>query len=502
MTNTSAALRTPANGLATTGDEPVVRSSILVLLVEDNEPNQYAMARVLRSAGYEVICANRGRQALDLARAHNPQLVILDIGLPDMLGWDVCRELKHGETTSTIPVLQVSASYTTEQDHVRSLDDGADTYLVHPIEPTVLLATVKALLRLRTAYDALRRSDERLLTVLNNAPLILFAVNRDEVYTLFTGNGVGRLDLSPESIVGQSIRTLHANDARFLKNAAAALQGHTFVDDLPFHGRWFEVRYNPLRGSLAALDGFVAVATDITDRRNAERAREEMLAIVAHDLRNPIDTIQINVGVLRRALERYLPAGVPAQAEEMLARMARSVQRAERLITDLLDGAKMEAGTFTVTASEQNMMPLLLETIDVMMPIARAKEVQLIHEISEDLEACFDATRLSQALCNLLDNAIKFSPSQTTITLRLISEMREVVIAIEDTGRGIPEADFPHLFNRFWQGTTNREHGAGLGLSIAAGIVRAHGGRIWAENRPSKGATFYVALPKERAVRP
>lgn len=499
MTNTSAALRAPAN--AGTGDDSAIRSSIRLLLVEDNEPNQYAMARVLRTAGYEVICASRGRQALDLARAHNPQLVILDIGLPDMLGWDVCRELKQGKTTSTIPVLQVSASYTTEQDHVRSLDDGADTYLVHPIEPTVLLATVKALLRLRTAYDALRRSDERLLTVLNNAPLILFAVNREGLYTLFTGNGVDRLNLSPETVVGKSIHALHAMDTRFLKNAATALQGHTFVDDVPMHGRWFEVRYNPLRGSPLGMEGFVAVAMDITDRRNAERAREEMLAIVAHDLRNPIDTIQINVGVLRRALARYMPAGVPAQAEETLARMARSVQRAERLITDLLDGAKIEAGTFTVNGSTQNIAPLLLETVDIMTPIARAKGVQLLHEISEDLEACFDATRLSQALCNLIDNAIKFSPAQTTVTLRLIDQARDVVIAIEDAGRGIPEDDFPHLFNRFWQGTTNREHGAGLGLSIAAGIVRAHGGRIWAENRPGQGATFCVALPKDGAIR-
>lgn len=493
MTKTSAAFRAPGDGLLPAGDEQATRTKTLVLLVEDNEPNQYALARVLRGAGYDVICAVRGQEALDLAREHLPQIIILDIGLPDMSGWDVCNLLKTGAATCTIPVLQVSASYVTEHDHVRSLDDGADSYLVHPIEPAVLLATVKALLRLRTAYEALHRSDERLLTVVNNAPLILFAVNREGIYTLFTGNRLDRMNLSPDAVIGQSIHTLHAQDRRFLANAAMALQGHTFVDDLPLYGRWFEVRYNPLKNT----GGFVAVATDITDRRNAEQAREEMLAIVAHDLRNPIDAIHINIGALKRGLTRYIATGLPKPVEEMLARMARSVQRADRLITDLLDSAKIEAGTFAVNAFVQDLEPVLLEAVDLMAPIAREKDVALTHDISRSVAVSFDAPRLLQALCNLIDNAIKHTPARASITLRLIDKPEEVVLAVQDTGSGIAEADFPHLFNRFWQGATNRQRGTGLGLFIAAGIVRAHRGRLWAENGPDKGATFYIALAKE-----
>ncbi len=475
--------------------EPRRHTDALVLIVEDNEPNQYAMTRVLQRAGYQVIGANRGQQALDLARDRRPDLVILDIGLPDIIGWDVCRDLKTGAATATIPVLQVSAGYVTEQDHAHSLDQGADSYLVHPIDPQVLLATVKALLRLKAAYEALRRSDERLHTILNNAPLILFAVDRNGVYTHFTGNRLDRMNLSPATMVGKSLYALHAGDDRFLANAGKALDGQTFVDQLPLYGRWFEIHYSAVRDS--STEGFVAVATDITDRKKAETFREELLAVVAHDLRNPINGIHINVAVLRHALAQALPEGAPPTIEETLARIARSVQLAERLITDLLDGAMIEAGTFTVNLARQDLRAVLLEAIEFMGPMARTKEIQVAHDVAPSVAIDCDGARLSQALCNLIDNAIKFSPPQASITIRSTVEANEVIISIEDRGSGISEADFPHLFDRFWQADRKTGHGAGLGLSIAAGIARAHGGRIWAEGREGAGATFYIALPRD-----
>ncbi|MFL6622959.1 MAG: ATP-binding protein [Sulfurifustis sp.] len=465
----------------------------LVLVVDDDDANRYSVTRVLRAADYDVIEANRGFDGLHLAQTRKPGLVVLDVGLPDVMGWHVCRELKHDPATSTIPILQVSSTYITDQDRARGLDEGADSYLVHPIDPDVLLATVRALLRLRTAHEALRRTDERLHTVLNSAPLIVLAVDRHGAYTHIAGSGLRQLNVEPRTFVGQSLYAMHADDERFLTNATRALAGHAFVDDVCWFERWFQIQYNPLREHAGHVDGFVAVATDITERKKAQDTREELLAIVAHDLRAPIAAMKFDIELLRRQLGGSVETGT--SNEDVLNRMDRSAGRAERLIGDLLDHARIESGTFTVQLTQEDLHRLLLESIEVTTPIARQKNVELVLDMPAPISITCDGPRLTQALYNLLDNAVRFSPAKGKITVRATAQPTETVIAVIDHGAGIPEAHLPHLFNRFWQGGTQRKSGAGLGLSIAAGIVRAHGGRIWAESNVGAGATFYIALP-------
>ena len=473
-------------------------ASALVLVVDDEDANRYAITRILRPAGYEVIEASSGRDGLALARTRKPALVVLDIGLPDITGWDVCRALKLDPATATTPILQVSSTYVTDDDRAYGLNEGADSYLVHPVEPVVLLATVKALLRLGETQAALRRSEERLRTLLDNAPVVLFAVDAAGVYKLFTGNRLDRLNLSPDAVVGRSIYVVHAGDQRFLANAARALAGEHLVDELALYGRWFEIRYNPIYDAAARPDGFIAVATDITDRRKAELARQDVLAVVAHDLRSPIAAIQLNIALLERMQSGAAP--VPAPVQEVLKAMGRSVTRAAQLIADLLDHARIEAGTFTVTRAAQELAPLLREALDLMLPIARAKGVRIALEIAGPAAIDGDGGRLLQALCNLIENAIKFAPAADgVVTVRALDRPTEVAIEVEDNGPGIAADDFPRLFNRFSQGAANRKPGTGLGLSIAEGIVQAHGGRIWAENRTGSGARFCIALSKRTA---
>lgn len=482
---------------SSTDTEPRRTDSVkpLVLVVDDDDANRYSVTRVLRAADYEVIEANRGLDGMQLARTRKPGLVVLDVGLPDVMGWHVCGELKRDPATSTIPILQVSSTYVTDNDRAHGLDEGADSYLVHPIDPAVLLATVRALLRLRAAYEALRRTDERLHTVLNSAPLILLAVDRHGAYTHVAGSGLRKLNLEPQAFVGQSLYAMHTDAERFLANAMRALAGHALVDDVPLFQRWFQIQYNPLRDADGRLDGFVAVATDITERKKAQDTREELLAIVAHDLRAPVAAMKFDIELLRRKLGGS--AATATGDDDILNRMERSAGRAERLIGDLLDHARIESGTFTIQRTQEDLRRLLLDAIDVTSPIARQKNVQLLLEMSAPITISCDGARLTQALYNLLDNAVRFSPTNGKITVRATAQPTETVIAVVDHGTGIPAAYLPHLFNRFWQGGAQRKTGAGLGLSIAAGIVRAHGGRIWAESDFGTGATFYIALPAE-----
>lgn len=133
-----------------------------ILNVDDYHPARYARSKVLRQAGFEVLEAATGMEALALATEHNPVLILLDVNLPDMSGFEVCQRLKKDPRTNTTPVLHISASNVQSYQQVHGLNSGADSYLVEPVDPAVLIATVKAFLRAREAEEALRRSNKEL----------------------------------------------------------------------------------------------------------------------------------------------------------------------------------------------------------------------------------------------------------------------------------------------------------------------------------------------------
>ena len=154
-----------------------------VLVVDDTEATRYALVRTLKASGYETIEAGTGQEALDLIYSDKPDLVTLDIHLPDILGFEICRRIKANPQTAHIPVLQVSASYVTSKDRIHGLEGGADSYLTHPFEPSVLLATVKALLRSRQLNENLKISEERFRVALKNAPIMIYTCDFDLRYT-------------------------------------------------------------------------------------------------------------------------------------------------------------------------------------------------------------------------------------------------------------------------------------------------------------------------------
>ncbi len=247
------------------------------------------------------------------------------------------------------------------------------------------------------------------------------------------------------------------------------------------------------------LKGAVLTLADMTEIREAEetlrravRVRDEVLAVVSHDLRNPVGTIVSAAGLL---LEMELP---PEKVEVHLRAMKRSGERMNRLIQDLLDVARMEAGTFTVHASRVPARPLLQEVVDAHAEAAEEKGVGLTWKVDDDTGTIRgDRDRLVQVLSNLVGNALKFTPTGGRVELDASRDPTTgaVVLRVSDTGVGISSEDRERLFDRFWQVSRRDSEGAGLGLSIVKGLVEAHGGRVEVESEPGKGSTFRVILP-------
>jgi len=228
-------------------------------------------------------------------------------------------------------------------------------------------------------------------------------------------------------------------------------------------------------------------------RRVAElmaQAREEVLRVVAHDLRNPLNVIVSSADMLlQERLDR-------TKVQELMAVVLRAGKQMNRLIADLLDAVRLQAGKFTLDLENVPVKAIVEQTEETFRPLAANRDIQLVAvPPTDDVAVRADPLRVSQIIDNLVGNALKFTPAHGVVTLRASPNGHNVAFHVSDTGPGIAPADVEHLFDNFWQ-AHNDHRGVGLGLPIAKGMVEAHGGMIWCDTQPGKGATFSFTLPK------
>lgn len=225
------------------------------------------------------------------------------------------------------------------------------------------------------------------------------------------------------------------------------------------------------------------------------RTREEVLGVVAHDLRNPLSVVGTTVDALTK-----LDLDPPMRAH-LLAAGGRAVRHMNRLIADLLDVVRLETGHLSLETDVVPVAAILDEAADAAGHLADEKNVSFsIDRPATGLQLRADRERLGQVLGNLIGNAIKFTPAGGKVTLSARADEDNVTFEVADTGPGLSPEGQAHLFERFWQARSDRR-GVGLGLPIAKGIVEAHGGRIWVESKPGAGSHFFFAIPNDRAAR-
>ena len=225
--------------------------------------------------------------------------------------------------------------------------------------------------------------------------------------------------------------------------------------------------------------------------RLATQARDDTLAIVAHDVRNPIATIHLAATALDREIARGM-SPEPATVQVII----RAAKRANRLIQDLLDITRLEGGALSLAREPILPKVIVAEATEAQRVLAHASDVELTSQVEDDLpQISADHHRLLQVFENLIGNAMKFTPHGGRITIGAAAHDGEVRFWVKDTGAGIAPENLAHVFDRFWQVDRADRQGAGLGLPICKGIVEAHGGRIWVESTLGQGTTFEFTVP-------
>src|SRR5215470_13904122 len=456
----------------------------LVLVVDDEVSNRYAIARVLNQAGYRVVEAGTGDEALRALRAERPDLVVLDVRLPDISGYEVCRRIKEDPETASILVLQVSATFVNSRDAVRSLEGGADSYLTQPVEPPVLIATVGALIRLRRTEEALRESESRhrqlfertplpawvfdveslSILAVNDAAVLHYGYTRDEFLTMTIG------DLLPPGEI-DNFKARAMSDAQ----GQLGVWRHHTKDESALE---VELTAAPIRfGDYRAR---MLLATDVTERRRVEqtraellsrerlaraqaeeanRAKDDFLATLSHELRTPLNAMLGWVNLLQTGKLH------PQTAKRGLDAIDRNSRIQAQLIEDLLDVSRIITGKLVLERHVIDLVDVAQAAAEALRASAVARQIDLA--ITADVAPIHveaDFGRLQQMVSNLVSNAIKFTDPGGRVAIR-----------IERRGQ---------------------DAGLGLGLAIVRRLVELHSGTVEAASEgEGRGATFTVRLP-------
>jgi len=466
---------------------------ITILNVDDNEANRYAVTRMLKRAGFATLEADSGEEALRQVAAR-PDLVILDVNLPDIDGFEVCRRIKADPRTAPIPVLHMSASYVGSEDKTRGLDQGADGYLIRPVEAPELVATIRALLRVREAEKRASRSALQWQATFEAIGDGVCLLDRDGVVLRSNRAAASILGLEPGAAVGRPLRDL------------AGWPGPG--EDLAVGGRWFRVASDPILDEGAAV-GSVWVMTEVTDRRRLEdelrrradalaeddRRKDEFLAMLAHELRNPLAPILGAFEVMRGAGE-----GVDDDLAPVREVGERQVRHLARLVDDLLDVSRITTARIQLRREPIDLAEIIARVVQAARPAIEARRHALAVAVEPvPLPMLGDPTRLEQVFTNLLNNAAKYTEPGGSIALAVARRGREAEVRVTDTGDGIPAEMLPKVFDLFTQverSLDRSQGGLGIGLTLVRRLVELHGGTVSARSEgPDRGSEFTVRLP-------
>lgn len=369
-------------------------------------------------------------------------------------------------------------------------------------------------------------SDSLVASILSIAADAIICVDGEQRITFFNEGASRIFGYDADEMMGQPLamllpirfRAAHSSHVgAFGQSAVAArrMGERSLISGVRKNGEEF-----PAEAAIAHMQSergpvFSVVLRDVTEQRRAremndqllvemERAvkqRDEMLGLVSHDLRNPVNAVKM----LAAAILRLETEGLTLRPEvvEHATVMLQAASQMDTLIQDLLDATRVEAGRLRLAPRWCSIAELVTSTLETLRPMAASKSIALVVDMPGTLPEVFaDTDRIAQVMSNLVGNALKFTPTGGSVSVIGAVDGTFVLIEVRDSGTGIAAEDLPFVFDRFWQSRRTNRSGAGLGLAIARGIVLGHGGRIWIESTPGRGTLVSFTLPtRESAAR-
>lgn len=501
-----------------------VDPSLTILIVDDEATNVAVLQGVLESAGYQLAVASNGREALDLVARHAPDLILLDIMMPEIDGFEVCRRIKASPEWSDIPIIIITALDDAD-DYARAIDCGADDFMTKPFTFAVLLARVRGYLRAKQALDELRQSEERYRRLVELSPDAILVqcggkivfVNEAGLRLLGASTSLQLLGTPILDVVHplyRAVVTEHIEQVNHRIAVPLLEEQYIRLDGVPVD---VEVASIPIMyqdkpaGLMVVRDISERMATREalrTAKETAEAAnlaKSQFLANMSHELRTPLNAI---IGYSEMLQEEAEDLGQGDFLPD-LRKIHTAGKHLLSLINDILDLSKIEAGKMTVCLETLDVVELIQDALGTIEPLvqknANALEVHIAENVGTILS---DLTKVQQCVLNLLSNACKFT-EHGTIRLDVGRDALDgkdwLRLQVRDTGIGMTAEQIERLFQPFSQAdasTTRKYGGTGLGLAITQRFCHMLGGDILVESTPGQGTTFTILLPTKVGIAP
>ena len=491
--------------------EPQHKPKADILVIDDTPENLALLSQMLTEKNYKVRSVTKGSTAIRGAKAVPPDLILLDVKMPEMNGYEVCQQLKADDRTKDIPIIFISALGDVF-DKVKAFQVGGVDYITKPFQVEEVLARLDTHLTIRNLQIKLEAQNNRLqqeiaqktaaedkfAKAFRACPNPMAIANYESGRVLEINKSFLQMSgYDAKEIIGHNIEQIYSRSAfSAYKQALDKLDTQDFVHnlELEFPTKSGRIKTVLLSMESIQLDGVkctLQILNDITERKRLEN---EFISLVSHELRTPMTS---TIGALDLLNSGQLGT-LSDRGKNILQVAIRNSERLIRLVNDILDLERMKSGKIAIEPSPCNLKTLMVQATDTMQGMATKARVRLILEEPNDIILDLDSDRILQTLTNLISNGIKFTEPGGTVKLKAIIIGNNCQITVRDTGRGIPQNKLESIFERFQQvdaSDSRSKGGTGLGLAICRHIIEGHDGKIWVESVLGEGSTFYIQLP-------
>jgi signal transduction histidine kinase len=485
----------------------------MILIVDDKTENLYALEKLLESKNFKVDVANSGEEALTKVLNNNYKLIILDVQMPGMDGFEVAEHLSGFKRTKDIPIIFLSAVNTNKQFITKGYASGGIDYITKPVDPDILLLKVNTFVRLYEQTIALQDVQYNLqieIDVRKKVQLELKERAEQLHYTLeslpiiaFTAECNGKIDFVNQRWYNYSEKSsvfpiTHPQDKNIEEEFEKAIKSGKAIELEARISKTKEIEYCyhlikiiPIKDQ-GKINKWVGTFTGIEDQKRIEQKKDEFLSIASHELKTPLTSIKAYVQLLSRALKTHKNTKISTYLDKAQSQ----IYKLNELIGDLLDISKIESGELKLNKKQFDIKTLIDNCIETIKQNHIGKQIKIIGN-EKEMIIFADEARIEQVLLNYCTNAIKYSPDNKSITITRVAANNELLIKVKDHGIGIPPEKQASIFTKFYrvEESSLKFQGLGIGLYICAEIIKKHQGNFGVESEAGKGSEFYFKIP-------
>lgn len=473
-----------------------------ILVVDDEERIRSGCRKVLSQEGFEVLTAECGETGLKMIQDRHFDIILLDLMMPSLSGFDVLSQVKslHPDT-----VIIVISGYATVEHSIEAMKKGAFDFIPKPFTPEQLRMLVTKALQYTRALKDIANEKSRMRVLINRLSDGVMATDNQKEIVLANPAFLRMVGYRGETAVGRMVEQVTTYERlQEMIDQVLAMSSEEFVElveELDAGNgngrpeRVLSARCVPFRDRVGRNVGTITLLQDITAIKRMDQIKSDFVSMVAHEIRSPLSSVLMQIQVVLDGL-----AGeVSEKQHEILGRVSGKVKDLVTLSSELLDLARIESGLISQEKEQFNLTEIIIDQVEFHSRKAEAHSISIkIEPLPNSLPVVANRRNMEEVLSNLISNAIKYSPPGGTIRVSAVVEGDYFRIDVADTGFGIPKEDQEKIFVPFYRIKDEKNRfitGTGLGLSIVKSIMDAHNGMIRVESEPGQGSVFRVYIP-------